>query len=326
MRAICIRQPGGPEVLQLTDVGEPVPGPGEIRVAVKAFGLNRADLLQRRGLYPPPPDAPQDIPGLELAGEVEALGPRAGRFRLGARVMALVGGGAYAEKVVLHERAAISVPRALDWAAAAAVPEAYLTAFDALLNQAGLRPGERVLIHAVGSGVGTAAVQIAHLAGAWTLGTSRTEDKLRRCSALGLDHGLLLREPRFADEVRRATGGAGADVVIDLVGGDYLEENLLAMAPGGRQIVVGLVAGSVGKQSLALLLARRLTVRGTVLRARALEEKLALAQQFERLMLPQLESGALRPVLDEVLPAADVKRAHERLEANATFGKIVLTW
>lgn len=326
MRAIRIREPGGLEVLEMHEIVEPEPGVGEIRVAVRAFGLNRADLLQRRGLYPPPPDAPKDIPGLELAGEVEALGPGTYRFEPGDRVMGVVSGGAYAEKLVLHERAALRVPASMEWPIAAAIPEAFLTAFDALILQAELKPGEWVLIHAVGSGVGTAALQIAKMLGARVIGTSRSGDKLSRCSALGLDAGLALKEPLFAEEVRSLTGGAGADVVLDLVGGSYLEENVAAMAPKGRQIVVGLMAGNFATLPLGLLLARRLTVRGTVLRSRPLEEKIALAQAFERQMLPQFEAGRLRPVIDTILPAGDVRRAHERLEANATFGKIVLAW
>lgn len=327
MRAICIREPGGVDVLEMREVAEPEPGPGEIRVAVKALGLNRADLLQRRGLYPPSPDAPEDIPGLEFAGEVEAAGPRATRFKLGDRVMGVVGGGAYAEKLVLHERAAVRAPAAMDWPFAAAIPEAFLTAFDALLLQAELEPGERLLVHAAGSGVGTAALQIAKGIGALVLGTSRSPDKLTRCAALGLDAGIVpTKEVRFADEVRRLTGGAGADVVLDLVGGSYLEESVAAMAPRGRLILVGLMAGSHASVPLGLVLTRRLTLRGTVLRSRPLEEKIALAQAFERQMLPQFERGRLKPVVDEVLPVADVKRAHERLEANATFGKIVLVW
>jgi NADPH:quinone reductase len=326
MRAICVREPGGTDVLQMREVPDPVPGPEEIRVAVKAVGVNRADLLQRRGLYPPPPDAPPDVLGLEFAGEVEDLGAGATRFERGERVMGIVGGGAYAEKLVIHERAAMRVPERLDFAHAAAVPEAFLTAFDALLSRARLEPGEWLLVHAVGSGVGTAALQLAKHVGAFVIGTSRTAGKLERCAALGLDVGLLVDGPRFAQKIRAATAGHGVDVVLDLVGGEYLEESVLAMAPKGRQVVVGLLAGASAKLPLGLLLANRLTLQGTVLRSRPLEEKIELAQAFERQWLPQLESGELEPVVDEVLSFADVRRAHERMERGDTWGKLVLAW
>jgi putative PIG3 family NAD(P)H quinone oxidoreductase len=326
MRAICIREPGGPEVLELRELPDPLPGPGEIRVKVHATALNRADLLQRRGLYPAPPDSPADIPGLEFAGVVEVLGPRASRFKVGDKVMGVVGGGAYAERLVLHERAAVRSPAGMDLTQAAAIPEAYFTAFDALILQAGLRSGERLLIHAVGSGVGTAAVQVARLIGARTLGTARSEEKLRKAQRLGLETAIVAREPKFAEEVKKATGGAGVDVVLDLVGGAYLEENVRALAPRGRQVVVGLVAGTSAPLNLGALLAKRLEIRGTVLRSRPLEEKIAVAQAFERQILPALDSGALRPVVDEVMPMAEVQQAHRRMESNETFGKLVLVW
>jgi NADPH:quinone reductase-like Zn-dependent oxidoreductase len=277
-------------------------------------------------MYPPPADAPADIPGLEFAGEVDALGPGASRFHLGERVMGLVGGGAYAEKLVIAERAALPMGAKMDFVSAAAIPEAFVTAFDALVLQAGLEAGDQLLIHAVGSGVGTAAVQIGKLLGARVLGTSRSLEKLGRCKTLGLDVGLHLTEPRFAEEVKRLTEGRGADVILDLVGGDYLEENVSAMAVGGRQMVVGLLAGLTGTLPLATLLNRRLTIRGTVLRSRPLVEKIALMAAFEGQMLGNLDDGKLAPVVEAALPASQVQEAHRRLEANATFGKIVLTW
>lgn len=326
MRAICIREPGGVDVLEMREIVEPEPGPNEIRVAVRATGLNRADLLQRRGLYPPPAGEREEVPGLEFAGTVEALGRHATRFTVGDKVMGVVGGGAYAEKVVLHERAAIRVPRGMELTSAAAIPEAFVTAWDALLHQARLAPGERVLVHAVASGVGTAAIQIARLVGATAIGTSRTRAKLDRCKALGLEHALETEGPPFASAVKRATGGAGADVVLDLVGGDYVEEDLAAMAQRGRLVVVGLMAGNFTKLPLGLLLAKRIAIFGTVLRARPLEEKIALAQAFEHQIVPHFEKESLVPVIDEVLPVSEVKRAHERLETNNSFGKLVLSW
>ena len=326
MRAVIVREPGGVEVLEQREVADPEPRDGELLVRVKAAGVNRADVLQRRGRYPAPADAPQDILGLEFAGEVEACGRAVSRFRPGDRVMGVVGGGACAERLVIHERAALPVPRGLGFAEAAAIPEAFLTAFDAALLQGALEPGNWLLVHAVGSGVGTAAVQLARLVNARTVGTARSEEKIARARGLGLDVGLVLDKPLFADEVKRRTGGPGADVVLDLVGGAYLEENLRAMAPLGRQIVVGLVAGSSASLSLGLLLAKRLTLRGTVMRSRSLEERAALALEFERQILPHFEQGALRPVVDRVLPMAEVAEAHRLIEANASFGKLVLSW
>lgn len=326
MRAVIVREPGGVEVLEQREVADPEPRDGELLVRVKAAGVNRADVLQRRGRYPAPADTPQDILGLEFAGEVEACGRAVSRFRPGDRVMGVVGGGACAERLVIHERTALPVPRGLGFAEAAAIPEAFLTAFDAALLQGALEPGNWLLVHAVGSGVGTAAVQLARLVNARTVGTARSEEKIARARGLGLDVGLVLDKPLFADEVKRRTGGPGADVVLDLVGGAYLAENLRAMAPLGRQIVVGLVAGSSASLSLGLLLAKRLTLRGTVLRSRSLEERAALALEFERQILPHFEQGALRPIVDRVLPMAEIAEAHRLIEANASFGKLVLSW
>jgi NADPH2:quinone reductase len=326
MRAVVISTFGGPEVLELREVPDPVPGPNEVLVRVAASALNRADLLQRRGAYPAPPDAPQSIPGLEFAGEVEACGDRCTVLKAKDRVMGVVGGGAYAEKLIIHERAAVRIPEGMDWPQAACIPEAFLTAFDALFLQCGLAAGERVLIHAVGSGVGTAAVQLARAAGAFSIGTARSQEKLDRARELGLDRGVLVGAPRFADEVRRLTGGAGADLILDLVGGAYLEENLKAIAPRGRHIVVGLVAGATATIPLGLLLNKRVQLRGTVLRSRPLEEKIAAAQAFARQVVPLFERGLLRPVVDAVLPMTRVREAHQRMEANATFGKVALVW
>lgn len=326
MRAMVIREPGGPEVLELRELPDPEPGPDEIRVRVRAAGLNRADLLQRRGRYPAPPDAPADIPGLEFAGEVELCGARATRFRPGDRVMGILGGGGYAERIVLHERAAVPIPQALGFAEAACIPEAWFTAFDAVMLQGGLATGERLLIHAVGSGVGTAAVQLGKLVGAQVIGTARTEEKLDSARRLGLDEGIVCPSPTFAERVRELTDGAGADVVLDLVGGAYAKENARALALKGRWILVGLVAGATAEMPLDKILSRRLTLRGTVLRTRPIEEKLAVARAFEKQLLAHFASGRLRPVLDTVFPIAEAAEAHRRMEANVNFGKLVLVW
>lgn len=326
MRAIVVSRPGGPEVLQEVERPVPEPGPGEIRVRVHASAVNRADLLQRRGLYPAPPGAPQDIPGLEYAGEVDALGEGAGLWAVGSRVMGIVGGGGYAEYVVVHEREAMRIPQGLSFEEGAAIPEAFLTAYDALFRRLELEMGERVLIHAVGSGVGTAAVQLAHAAGAMTLGTSRTAGKLQRAGELGLDVGIDTSKEELASALESATGGHGVDAVLDLVGGKTLETSLPVLAQGGRVVVVGTVAGSRVELDLGLLLRRRIRIVGTVLRSRPLEEKIALAREFSGTVLPLISSGKIRPVIDRAYPFSRVADAHRQMEENDSFGKIVLTW
>jgi NADPH:quinone reductase len=324
MRAIVISRPGGPDVLALREVPRPVPGEHEVRVRVHATAINRADLLQRRGGYPAPPGAPSEIPGLEYAGVVDDVGASVTRWRTGDRVMGLVGGGSYAEYVVSHEDEAVRVPDALSLEDAAAVPEAFITAHDAMFTQMQLQRGETVLIHAVGSGVGTAALQLALAAGAGVIGTQRSAWKLERARALGLEHGIDADEGVFADEVMRITAGHGVDCVVDLVGGPYVGESLRVLRTRGRIVLVGLVAGARHDLDLRLLLQKRATITGTVLRARPLAEKIEVARAFERDVLPLLEAGTVRPVVDEVLPLEHAAQGHALLEDNRTFGKVVL--
>jgi putative PIG3 family NAD(P)H quinone oxidoreductase len=326
MRAIVITAAGGPEVLQLRDVPLPALPPGHIRVRVQATALNRADLLQRRGLYPAPVGAPTDIPGLEYAGEVEAVAPAVTHWRPGDRVMGLVGGGGYAEYVQVHQDEALPVPARLSFADAAAVPEAFLTAHDALATLMQLKAGERVLIHAAASGVGTAAIQLARALATEVYATSRTRRKLEAVSSLGIDYPIDTSEQDFAAAIERHTNGGGVNGVLDLVGGNYLTGNLRCLAQRGRLILVGLTAGSVAQLDMRAVLRKRLTIVGTVMRARALPEKIAVAAAFAREALPLLESGVLRPVIDRVLPMEQVQEAHRLMEANETIGKIVLSW
>lgn len=326
-KAVVIRGAGDVDVLEIVDVERPVAGAGEVLVEIAAAGLNRADCLQRRGFYPAPPGAPADIPGLEFAGTVVELGAGATRFAIGERVMGIAGGGAMATHIAAHERTLVPVPAALDLERAAAVPEVFMTAYDALFLQAGLTVGDEVVIHAAGSGVGTAAVQLVARAGARSIGTSRDEGKLERCRALGMAEGILVDgEKRFADGVRALTGGHGAAIVLDPVGAAYLEENIRALAVGGRLVVIGLLGGASGALPLGLVLSRRARVLGTVLRSRHLEEKAELAQKFTAHVLPLLADGRLVPVVDSVMSMSEVRAAHRRMEANETFGKIVLRW
>jgi putative PIG3 family NAD(P)H quinone oxidoreductase len=325
MKAIVISRFGGPEVLELRDRDAPSPGRGEVRVRIRAAAVNRADLLQRAGSYPAPPDAPPDIPGLEFAGELEAAGDGVTGAAPGDRVLGLCGGGAYAETITVAARTVARLPDALTFTDGAAIPEAFITAWDALIEQAHLLAGETLLIHAVGSGVGTAAAQVAHAVGARVIGTARTADKLARARQLGLDEGVLVeRHGGFAPAVLRATGGRGVDVVLDLVGGPYMAENLTCVAPRARIVQVGLLAGSLAELDLGRLMQRRVQLIGTVLRARPLEEKIAAVQQMAHHLLPLFERGALRSVVDRVFPLAEAAAAHAHVASNSGFGKVVL--
>jgi len=325
MRAIVITGTGGPEVLEIREVPAPDPRGDQVRIRVRACGLNRADLLQCRGVYPAPPGAPAEIPGLEYAGLVDALGPDvAGPLKVGDPVFGIVAGGGQSEYVLSHERLVVPFPSNLDFVQAAAVPEAFITAHDALVAQGRLAPGERVLVHAAGSGVGTAAVQIAHAMGCVTLATSRTAAKLERTKALGLDHGIDTSREDFAATVRARTGGAGVDVVIDLLGGSMLAGNLAALAPQGRLVLVGLLAGGSAPLDLNLMLRKRLTIVGTTLRARPLEEKIAATRRFAGQVVPWLARGLVLPVVDSVFAFEDTRTAQIRLESNEVFGKVIL--
>ncbi len=323
MKAIVIREPGGPEVLEVRDVPEPNVSRGEVRVRIRATAVNRADILQRMGVYPAPPGSPKDIPGLEFAGEVDAIGEGVVEHAPGDRVFGIAGGGAYAEKIVLPARAVAKMPRGFSFEDAAAIPEAFLTAYDAF-DQARLRAGDRVLISAVGSGVGTAATQIARALGARPFGTARTEDKIDRAKKLGLEGGVIPKDGRFADAVTAMMGG-GADVIIELAGGDYVTEDLACIESGGRIVVVGLVAGASAQLPLGALMHKRATIIGTVLRARPIEEKIRAAQMLEHELGPLFEDKKLVPVIEKVLPLERAREGHESMQKNETFGKIVLT-
>jgi putative PIG3 family NAD(P)H quinone oxidoreductase len=326
--AVIIEGRGDVDVLRLAELPVREPGPGELLVEVAAAGLNRADVLQRRGFYPAPHGAPANVPGLEYAGTVAAAGEGVSEFAAGDRVMGIVAGGGMSSHLVVHAREAIRVPEGMSLTDAAAIPEVFLTAYDALFVQAEIAMGQTVLLHSIGSGVGTAALQLARAASARVLGTSRTQDKLERCKPLGLREGdgILTADKRFAERALELTGGRGADLILDTVGAAYLSENLEALASRGTLVVIGLMGGASGEVALGALLQKRARVQGSVLRSRPLEEKATLAQAFARAALPLFESGALRPVVDAVLPMAEIREAHRRMEQNETFGKLVLSW
>lgn len=324
MRAIVIREPGGPEVLSLEEVPEPRLGEGQVAIDVRATALNRADLLQRRGLYPPP-RGESEILGLECAGVIAAHGPGASGPPLGSRVMALLPGGGYAERVVVPERMALPIPEGLSFEQAAAIPEAFLTAQEALFTLGRVAPGDAVLVHAAAGGVGSAAVQLAHEHGARVIATAGSDEKLERVRALGADVAVNYKTADFAEAVRSATNGRGADVVLDFVGGAYWEKHASCLAVGGRVVVIGVLGGPMAEVNLAQLLMRRYQILGLVMRSRPVADKIAISQTFARNWLPRFATGKLAPVVDRVLPLSEARRAHERMEENANVGKIVLT-
>jgi putative PIG3 family NAD(P)H quinone oxidoreductase len=326
MQAVWISTFGGPEVLEIRTVGKPLLNDDHVLVRVRASSLNRADLLQRQGKYPPPPGFPAEIPGMEFAGEVAEVGSSVRLWKPGQRVFGLTGGGAHAEYVVTYESLLAEIPANLDWAQAAAVPEVFITAHDALWTQANLRPGETVLIHAVGSGVGLAAVQLARAIQTVPYGTSRTAEKIEQAKPLGLEDGLLLRDnfDDLATAAEKWTAGKGINVLLDLVGGPYVKASQKAMAHKGRMVLVGTVAGGSYELDARYVMSKRLQIRGTVLRARSMEEKIAATRLFAAEVVPLLARGLLRPNVDSVFPLAEIGKAHQRLESNETFGKVVV--
>jgi NADPH:quinone reductase len=331
MRAVVITSHGGVDGIGVLEVDTPsAPTADRVRVRVHAAGLNRADILQRRGHYPAPPGYPQNIPGMEFAGEVESIGDAVRTWKIGDRIFGITAGGAQAELVVVPASNLARIPPELDWVQAGAMPETFITAHDALFTRAGLHMGERVLIHAAASGVGTAAIQLGHASGATVYGTSRTADKLERIRDLnlGLDASVAVGDTpaKFVEAVQKWTNGAGVDVILDLVGGSYFSANLEALASRGRLVCVGTMAGAKSELDLGLLLRKRATIIGTMLRGRSIEEKAEATRRFDSSVLPLVSRGAIRPVIDRVYPADEIRDAHERMESNASFGKIVLTF
>lgn len=326
MKAAIITRAGGPDVIEIREVPDPVPGVHEVLLRVRASALNRADILQREGRYPAPSGAPPDIPGLEIAGEVVGRGASAARWSDGARVFGIVGGGGHAELVVAHEDALCEIPASLTLADAGAVPEAFMTAHDALVSQAGLVSGETLLVHAVASGVGLAAVQLARALGAISFGTSRSPDKLDAAREHGMATGIALPDgpDSLPQRVRELTGGRGVDVVLDLLGGPYARAGAEALAARGRLMLVGSVAGGDLALPLGLVMRNRLTIRGTVLRSRPLPERVAVTEAFARDIIPLLARGVVRPVIDSRFPLARISEAHRRLQGNETFGKVAI--
>ena len=324
MKAVTLTEFGGPEVLRLSEQPLPEPGPDDLLVRVRATALNRADTLQRKGSYPPPP-GDSEVLGLELAGEVEDWGTNVRGFEKGQRVFGLVGGGGYGEFALLDSQMAMRIPEPWSFVEAAAVPEVFLTANETVFQLGGLQANETVLIHAGGSGVGTAALQMAHHIGATAYFTAGSDEKIEKAEALGGTVGINYKIRDFEQEVKRLTEGQGVDVVEDFLGASYLEKNLKVLKPGGRLVLVALMGGAKTEVNLGLVLGRRLQIKGSVMRSRTLADKRAITARFVSRWLPLLERGTLKPVIDCQFSLDQVREAHERMEANLNFGKIVLT-
>ena len=323
MKQVTLPAYGGPEVLTMAEAPVPEAGPGELLVRVRAAGVNRADCLQRAGTYPMPPGL-GNVPGLELAGEVVATGAGVETFRTGDRVFGLVAEGGYAEYARLDAGLAVPIPDGWSFAEGAAVIEVFCTANETVFELGGLEEGQALLVHAGASGVGTAAVQMAKHAGATVFFTAGSRAKVDRVLALGADHGILYKSEDFVEEVLRITRGEGVDVVEDFIGADYLARNLSVLKATGTLLLVGFMGGRVASFDLGAMLRKRLSIRGFTLRAQSIENKRAIVRRFRERWLPRLAARSIRPVIHEVVPFAEVRRAHEMMEANENFGKIIL--
>jgi putative PIG3 family NAD(P)H quinone oxidoreductase len=327
MKAVVITNPGDVDVLEVREVDSPPePTADRVRVRVHASALNRADVIQRKGFYPAPSGAPSDIPGLEFAGEVDRTGPEVREWRTGDRVFGICGGGAQAEFVNMPASHLAPIPANLSWVEAAAVPEVFITAHDALFTQARLQPGEFVLIHAAGSGVGTAASQLVRAVGAKAIGTSRSADKSERAKEYGFVESIVVgSDPlEMLPAIQAATGGRGVDVVLDLVGAAYLEANLKSLASRGRMILIGTTSGSKATLDFGLVMSKRMKIEGTMLRARSVEEKATATRLFAKHVVPLLADGNVKPVIDRTYALEEIQEAHLRMESNESFGKIVI--
>lgn len=324
MTAIRIREPGGPEVLEPQRLPMPTPRREEILVKVHAAGINRGDTVQRRGLYPPPPGAP-DTPGLEIAGEVVAVGEGSTAWPVGSRVCALVGGGGYAEYCLAHESHALPIPSGLSMIEAAGAPETIFTVWTNVFERAHLKPGESLLVHGGASGIGTTAIQLAKAFGSRVFATAGTDAKCAACVQLGADAAINYRTQDFVEEVKQLTGGRGVDVTLDMVGGGYIERNMAASALEGRIVWIAFLEGARAEVNFMPMMLKRLTLTGSTLRGRSVAEKAALAKVVRDRVWPLLESGRLTCVVDSVFPLAEAAAAHRAMEAGGHTGKIVLS-
>ena len=325
MKAVVITRPGPPEVLELRDLPEPRCGPEQVRIRVRAAALNRADLLQRRGLYPAPAGSPQEIPGLEFAGEIVTLGEQVQDLREGDRVMGILGGGGYAETVCVDAGLCAAVPPGLDWLQAGAIPEAFITAYDALYRQGELQPGETLLVQAAASGVGSAAAQLALAGDVTVIALSRSDEKRHRLRALGLTHVLDPADAGICEAIREAAAPDGVDLALDLVGATALPLELETLGLDGRIVLIGLLGGTRAELDLSLLLRKRLRLRGSTLRGRPIPDKIQLTKEWAQHSLPLFDDGSISPIVDRSYPLEAAAEAHSYMESNRSFGKIVLS-
>ncbi len=323
MRAIEIREPGAPDVLQMSNRATPEPTTDEVLIQVAAAGVNRPDCLQRRGLYPPPKGA-SDLPGLEVAGVVAAAGDAVTTFTVGDPVCALLAGGGYAEYCAAPAVQCLPIPKNITLVDAAAIPETFFTVWTNVFELGGLKAGERLLVHGGASGIGTTAIQLARALGAEVYATAGNTIKTQLCEQLGATRAFNYHDEDFLDAIKLLTDGLGVDVIFDIVGGSYLEKNIKLLATGGRLIVIGILGGAKGTLNLGLVLSKKITVTGSTLRARSPEAKGEIAMALIKHVWPLLESGAVRPVVQMTLPLEDAAHAHELIEANETMGKLVL--
>ncbi|WP_424930395.1 NAD(P)H-quinone oxidoreductase [Amaricoccus tamworthensis] len=323
MTAVEIREAGGPDVLTPTTRPVPVPGSGEILIKIHAAGVNRPDALQRAGQYAPPPDA-SDLPGLEAAGEVAAVGPNTHKWKVGDRVTALLPGGGYAEYAVTHQDHALPVPAGMDMVQAAALCETFFTVWTNVFLRGGLKAGETFLVHGGSSGIGTTAIQLASARGARVFTTAGSEEKCAACRELGAELAINYREADFVKSVKEATDGRGVDLILDMVGGDYIARNIKALAPDGRLVMIAFLSGPVAEINFAHVMAKRLTITGSTLRPQSVDAKAAIADDLTREVWPLLEAGRIAPVMDQSFALEDAAKAHEHMEASAHIGKIVL--
>ncbi len=323
MKTIVIREPGGPEVLTLTEVPQPVPGAGEVLIKVAAAGVNRPDVLQRMGMYPPPKGA-SNIPGLEVSGEIVALGEGVSRWAIGDKVAALTAGGGYSEYVPAHEGSCMSVPKGMSMIEAACIPETFMTVWHNVFERGGLKAGESFLVHGGSSGIGSTAIQLAAHFGARVFATAGSDEKCAYCENLGAESAINYKTKAFATEVKSLTAGRGVDVILDMVGGDYVQDNIACAAEDGRIVQIAFLKGSRAQLDLTPLMLKRLTYTGSTLRPRKPEFKAHLARELEQKVWPLLESGAVKIIIEKVYPLAEASEAHRHMEASTHMGKIVL--
>ncbi len=325
MRAIAVSEPGGPEVLGLVDLPEPTPGPGELLITVHAAGINRADIVQRQGFYPPPPGAPE-TPGLEVAGEVAAVGEAVSGWKVGDRVCALLAGGGYAESAIAAAAECLPVPEGMEFSEAAALPETVLTVWSNVMGRAAIQPGESFLVHGGSSGIGTTAIQMLKAFGCTVYATAGNAEKVAACESLGADRCVNYREEDFVEVIGELSGGRGVDVILDMVGGEYVDRNIQLAAPDGRIVNIAYLQGSLVQANLMPVMLKRLILTGSTLRAREPEFKSALVAEVREKAWPWVESGDVAPVIHQIYSYAEVAEAHRVMEASEHIGKLILAW